>query len=61
MYDLNKLWKDAYLSECINFVISKALYEIQRQNINESKDRVIRLNESQMYSIVKEIVQYLVA
>lgn len=61
MYDLNKLWKDAYLSECINFIISKALYEIQRQNLNESKDGVIRLNESQLYSIIKEIVQYLVA
>ena len=61
MYDLNKLWKDAYLSECINFIISKVLYEIQRQNLNESKDDVIRLNESQLYSIIKEIVQYLVA
>ena len=61
LYDMNKLWKDAYLSECINFIISKALYEIQRQNLNESKDGVIRLNESQLYSIIKEIVQYLVA
>ena len=61
VYNINKLWKDAYLSECINFIINRALYEIQKQNLNESKDGVIRLNESQMYSIIKEIVQYLVA
>lgn len=61
VYNINKLWKDAYLSECINFVISKALFEIQRQNLNESKDGVIRLNENQLRSIIKEIVQCLVA
>ena len=61
MYDLNKLWKDVYLSECMNLIISKALYEIQRQNLNESKDGIIRLNEIQLRSIIKEIVQYLVA
>lgn len=61
VYNLNKLWKDAYLSECINFIISRALYEIQRQNLNEFKDGVIRLNESQLRSIIKEIARYLVA
>lgn len=60
-YYLGKLWSDAYLSECINILLNDMLRNIHPQNLNESNDNIIRLNEKQLYSIVREIVQCLIA
>ena len=59
VYDMNRLWKDMY-SESINLLIRDALKHIQKQQLNESRDGIIRINENQLHSIIKEIVQYLV-
>lgn len=60
VYDMNRLWKDMY-SESINLLIRDAFKHIQKQQLNESSDRIIQINENQLHSIIKEIVQYLVA
>lgn len=59
-YNLGRLWNNAYLNECINILLNDILGNIHQQNLNESKNNIIRLNEKQLYSIVREIVQYLV-
>lgn len=57
---MNTTWNDAYLNECISILLKEKLRNTQ-QLINESKRELIRINERQLYSIIKEIIQDLVA
>ena len=59
-YNMNTTWNDAYLNECISILLKEKLRNTQ-QFINESKGDLIRINKRQLYSIIKEIIQDLVA
>ena len=65
MYDMNKMWEDAYLYEVfihiMNNIINEAFCSYKRQMLLESRSRVIRLNESQLRDMIQNIVNKLIA
>ncbi|MBR1964661.1 MAG: hypothetical protein IKA19_08220 [Muribaculaceae bacterium] len=60
VYNMNMLWTEGR-RESIDLLITDALNSIQRQQLNESSDGIIRINENQLLLIIKDIAQYLVA
>lgn len=59
MYDMNRLWDDAYLSESfINYIVSETINEFIHNNlITESTTRPIRLKESQLHKLINDIIK----
>lgn len=65
LYDMHRLWNDAYLKENISFMldclVSESLRKYLHYAINESKTNTIRISEKQLHTIIYEIVNRLVA
>lgn len=65
MYDMNKMWKDAYLYEVfihiMNNIINETFNSYKRQMLFESRSKVIRLNETQLCNMIHNIIIKLIA
>ena len=64
MYDMNKMWKDAYLYEVfihiMNNIINETFNSYKRQMLFESRSKVIRLNETQLCNMIHNIINKLI-
>ncbi len=66
MYDMHKLWDDAYLNEAfivlLNLLITEEMNKCLHRNIiQESYNNVIRINEQQLYYIIHKVIDRLMA
>lgn len=65
LYDMHRMWNDAYLSEeflsILDNLISEAFSSYKKRTLLESRNNVIRLNETQICGIVKRIINKLIA
>lgn len=64
-YDMHRLWDDAYLNEAFLLMLDNLINEVftsyKRRTLLESRNNVIRLNETQLCGIVKRIINKLIA
>ena len=65
LYDMNKLWDDVYLQEAFMLIVNEMINEVivshKQMALLESRGKVIRMNESQLCSIIHTIVNKLIA
>ena len=65
MYDMNKMWEDAYLYEVfmhiMDNIINETFSSYKRQMLFESRSKVIRLNETQLRNMIHNIINKLIA
>ena len=65
MYNMDKMWKDAYLYEVfmhiMNNIINETFSSYKRQMLFESRSKVIRLNETQLCIMIHSIINKLIA
>lgn len=59
MYDMNRLWDDAYLSESfMNYIFNETINEYIHSNlITESTTKPIKINESQLRNVIHDIIK----
>ena len=65
MYDMHRIWNDAYLQECLRIIhkdlIAESIKPYSQKMLFESESQAIRLNEGQLRGIIRSVISRLVA